>query len=446
MDPWVHFVAAGYREGRKLSYWYRQYFGNIESQALAIRRQGWALRGVDVALDRLNLAAIDKLESSGGAVIGAFDHALLRAFKDVAAEISSLVVVGGLGIGGAERYGANIFQALTNIYGSDKVAILVSDGDIGLGAQWLPTDAKILSVSNYLPTADRAMRARFVRRFISVVQPQTTYCVNSRALWDAAMQPKNALDKFSRFYAALFCFDYDEIGNQVGYAATEFLQRFDFFHGYLIDNLSFADELIGRFSIPVEHQHKLKVVRSPIKNRNATAAVPLVERPMRVLWCGRLARQKLPYVVGQIAALCPGIRIDMFAAEGDISIDSVDLPSNVRVYPPYDPEKGAPFDDYGAFIYTSLWDGIPTILLDAASSGIPIVGSTVGGISEILTDQTGWPVSDPHNAQQYVARLFEALFEPVEAKRRTQAMLSRLQDKHSWGSFEASMRQIELGA
>lgn len=444
LDPWIHFVGAGYLEGRKLSYWYRPNFGDIKSQALAIRKQGWMLRGIDVALDRLSLAAIDKLESSGGKVIGAFDEALLRAFKDVSTEISSLVVVGGLGIGGAERYGTNIFRALTNIYGSNNVVILVSDGDIGLGAQWLPADAKVLAISEYLPDADRAMRARFVRRFISVVQPQTTYCVNSRALWDAAMQPKNALDKFSRFYAALFCYDYDEVGNRVGYAATEFFQCFEFFSGYLIDNRSFAEELIGRFSIPVEHQRKLQVVRSPANN--SSAMVPPVERPMRVLWCGRLARQKIPHIVGQIAALCPGIGIDMFAAQGDISISAADLPSNVRVHPAYDPERGAPFEHYGAFIYTSQWDGIPTILLDAASSGIPIVGSIVGGIGELLTEETGWPVSDPHNARQYVDRLFEALFEPAEAQKRTRAMLRLLQDKHSWENFESNIRQIELGA
>lgn len=444
IDPWIHFVGAGHREGRNLSRWYRANFGDIKTQVMALRRQGWALRGTDVTLDRLDLTALDRLSSSGGKALGPFEEALLDALKRLATEVSALVVVGGLGIGGAERYGANIFRALAGIHGIDKVAMLVSDGEIGHGAQWLPKGARVLGVSDVLPGADRAARARFVRRLIAVVQPRTTYCVNSRALWDAAMKPKNALNSYSRFFATLFCYDHDLVGNEVGYAATEFWQCFDFFAGYLIDNRTFAEKLIRRFSIPAPYHEKLRVVRSPVALEGAVRAVEA--RPMRALWCGRLARQKLPHVVGRIGALCPGVQIDMFAAPGDLTVESLNLPRNVRVLPPYDPNKGAPFDDYGAFIYSSLWDGIPTVLLDAAASGIPIVGSVVGGIGEVLTERTGWPVIDPHDAQQYVDGLHEALFDPAKAAGRTREMRALLADQHSWTGFDASLHQIEAGA
>lgn len=445
LDPWVHFVSAGHRERRHLSRWYRNGFGHIKRQALEIRKQGWALRGIDIALDRGDLSALDKLASSGCQVLPAFEDALMQLLKDVASEISSLVVVGALGIGGAERYAANIFRSLAAIHGIENVAILATEGEIGQGAQWLPAGAKVFAISNYLPGVDRPTRARFVRRFISIIQPRTTYCVNSRALWDAALHPKNAaLQNYSRFFASLFCYDYDPKGNRVGYAAVEFWQCFDFFDTYLIDNEPFVQELIRQFSIPTSHRAKLRVVRSPVAVGKTPK--PTVDRPMRVLWCGRLARQKLPFVVSRIAALCPNIYIDMYAAAGDTAAITLNLPSNVSIMPPYDPEKGAPFDEYGAFLYTSLWDGIPTVMLDAASSGIPIIGSVVGGIGEVLTDQTGWPVSDPNDPQQYVNGLLEALFDPAEAERRAQEMLRRLEDHHSWNGFDANVRHIEHGA
>lgn len=444
LDPWIHFVGAGHREGRQLSRWYRDGFGHIKRQALVVRKQGWALRGLDITLDRIDLSALDKLASSGCQALPTFENALMQSLKHVASEISSLVVVGALGIGGAERYAANTFRSLAGVHGIKNVAILVTEGEIGQGAQWLPAGAKVLAISDYLPGADRPTRARFVRRFISVIQPRTTYCVNSRALWDAALQPKNALQNYSRFFASLFCYDHDPKGNRVGYAATEFWQCFDFFDGYLIDNESFAQELIRQFAIPPSHRAKLRVIRSPVTVDKTLQRTE--NRPMRALWCGRLARQKLPWAVSRIAALCPSIHIDMYAATGDVAASTLNLPSNVSIKPPYDPEKGAPFDDYGAFLYTSLWDGIPTVMLDAASSSIPIVGSAVGGIGEILTDQTGWPVSDPNDPQQYVNGLLEALFDPAEAERRTQEMLHRLEDYHSWIAFDANVLQIEHGA
>ena len=38
-------------------------------------------------------------------------------------------------------------------------------------------------------------------------------------------------------------------------------------------------------------------------------------------------------------------------------------------------------------------DGIPNVITEAMAAGLPVVASQVGGISEVVTEKTGWPVS-----------------------------------------------------
>jgi glycosyltransferase involved in cell wall biosynthesis len=46
------------------------------------------------------------------------------------------------------------------------------------------------------------------------------------------------------------------------------------------------------------------------------------------------------------------------------------------------------------FVLTSLWEGLPTAVLEAAASSIPVVATHTGGIAEVITDgKTGFLIS-----------------------------------------------------
>lgn len=443
LDPWIHYVGAGHNEGRKIARWYRPNIGNIQKQVDAVMRGGWELKGIDLSLDRLDISSLDTLTSGTPTHLSATNKALKKAFTDIGSEISSLVATGTLGIGGAELYGINIFRALSKLHGAQKTLLLVTDGTRGKGAKWLPNNAQVLVISDYLPDATDDDRAQFTRRLISTLQPQTTYCANSRALWDVMIKPKSAIRNFTSLRACLFCYDYTAEGATVGYAATEFAQAFTLIDHFLIDNQTFLDQLVSDFAIPETHKSKLRVLRTPVNARTPPTASDTPHR--RVFWGGRMSRQKLPEIIRGIALLCPGISFHLYSVPDDISIESLNLPTNVKLEPPYDPDVGVPFEDYDAFLYTSLWDGIPTALLDAAAAAIPVIGSVSGGIGEILDDKTGWPIHNLYDPRQYARSLQEACFTPNEAHRRTQAMAQRLKDDHSWKEFESIVKLVDLG-
>ena len=83
--------------------------------------------------------------------------------------------------------------------------------------------------------------------------------------------------------------------------------------------------------------------------------------------------------------------------------------------------------DYALFFYTSAWDGLPNVLLEALAHGLPVVASAVCGIPELINEETGYPVSDAADPLVYAARIKEALDNDAERRRRWQNAVDMLQ-------------------
>jgi glycosyltransferase involved in cell wall biosynthesis len=89
-----------------------------------------------------------------------------------------------------------------------------------------------------------------------------------------------------------------------------------------------------------------------------------------------------------------------------------------------------------------LWDGIPTILLDAAAGDLPIVASHSGGIAEVVDNNTGWLIGEVNDAAAYAAALTFIHDHPGETEKRTVAMRELLKRQHSWNSYLSALMPI----
>ena len=58
-----------------------------------------------------------------------------------------------------------------------------------------------------------------------------------------------------------------------------------------------------------------------------------------------------------------------------------------------------------AVVLPSLWEGIPTVGLEAMASGTPFIGSNIGGIPEIVTHETTGLLIPPNNPREIVNAL-----------------------------------------
>lgn len=166
----------------------------------------------------------------------------------------------------------------------------------------------------------------------------------------------------------------------------------------------------------------------PIKNTYSQSS------PLRILWAGRIAPEKLPEVTVKIGELLKGkVTIDMYGAkESDYAHILNSLPANITYKGSYDGFESLPIEDYDALLYTSLFDGMPNVLLESATAGLPIVASSVGGIPEFIEDnKTGILISDIDQVQEYCDAFTRLIKDPTLTEKYAIAAREKIATKYS---------------
>lgn len=169
-------------------------------------------------------------------------------------------------------------------------------------------------------------------------------------------------------------------------------------------------------------------------------AVP--RRPVagRILWVGRLAKQKRPDVAVEALALLtqtrPEARCDLVAdgplrASVESQVAAANLGGAVRLLGARNdvPEL---LSRATCYLLTSSYEGCPYTVLEAMAAGVPVVAAAVGGVPELVVHgKTGILVA-PGRPDLAALALSELLADPARAealglagRRRAQALFSR---------------------
>jgi glycosyltransferase involved in cell wall biosynthesis len=82
------------------------------------------------------------------------------------------------------------------------------------------------------------------------------------------------------------------------------------------------------------------------------------------------------------------------------------------------------------------------VILEAASLGVPVIASRVGGIPEIVEHgRTGWLVA-PDQPGALAAAIREALADPARARRRAAALAAEIEPRFSWRAAAESYASL----
>jgi glycosyltransferase involved in cell wall biosynthesis len=352
------------------------------------------------------------------------------AMREIGPEqVDTMILVPHCRMGGAARV-AGIFAHAVQAVAPDGQALVVATDDAAFERpDWFPSDVPVLDLTAYTQGMRQPLRQDVLLDLIRQVRPRHVVVINSRLGWKLIGRHGRRLAESVQLGAYLFTWELSRHDFKVGYPIRDFQHCVEHLAWTLFDSETLRQELIGRYLLPAETQRRLVLARTPVDPPGVDVAGVFEERrragaPLRAFWAGRFDRQKRFDLVVEVARLRPDIEIWAWgkAVMADLDIDLDDLPPNIRLMGTYTDFAELPLDQVDFMLYTAQWDGIPTLLLDVAQAGLPVVASAVGGVSEVIGEETGYPVHDALSAAAYVEAIDRMLADPAAATARVAAV------------------------
>ena len=329
---------------------------------------------------------------------------------------SDVLLLPWLKPGGAEKY---ILQILHQLHASGASGrLLVLTGQAANKHEWagrLPKGAVFIDVFNAFPMLDDAGRDSMVARALLAVGEQ-----GARLHIKASHFSHRLMDLYGSVFSSHFEVIYYRFSDYVytwrgkrvnGPNGISFMRRqlanFDLL---ISDCHSIVASDFARLG---SHSNKYQVIYAKCSSRNTPV---LMRSPgQRLLWASRVSAEKRPELVAAIAAALlreyPGLVIETYGhLEENYTNQAIFNVTGVEYRGSFDGFDGLPLENFDAFIYTSYFDGLPNIVLEALGAGLPVIAPDVGGIAEAVIDgHTGFLVPDLVDDEALIAAYVDAV-------------------------------------
>jgi glycosyltransferase involved in cell wall biosynthesis len=173
----------------------------------------------------------------------------------------------------------------------------------------------------------------------------------------------------------------------------------------------------------------------------------------KILWASRLCEEKRPDLLVQIASqlkrLMPALHICAFGS-ADPNSDWINLLADtpgLEYYGPFNGFDSLQPEGFDAFLYTSSFDGLPNVVLEAMGWGLPVIAPDVGGISEAVRDgETGFLIPDHGDDDRLIAAYVAAIQRLYQDWARTRAMAEAgralVAQRHNRTAHKERIRQL----
>lgn len=357
-----------------------------------------------------------------------------------------IVTVPHVRMSGASRVASIFADALAQVRDPSDILVITTDSSENEYIDWFSDKLDILDLSQEIEPLNQDGKIRAMIDLMRGVGCQTIVNVNSRLMWEVMRAFGRQLHHEFRIVTYLFTWDENANGDRVGYPIQWLRDTADHHHLLLTDSKNLADDVANRLGFSQEGAAaQIKWLHTPVTGEAAVAVRdPARPKAGRFLWAGRFDPQKRLDILIEIARANPDMIFDVYGKTvlGNKDLAAYNPPPNIIPQGTYTDLKEVLETSYDGFLYTAQWDGIPTILLDMGSAGLPIVAPDVGGISELLDDTTGWLIEDFEDVDGYGAALSQMVQDRSEADTRAAALQTRLADRFNIEGYVDSIKKV----
>ena len=360
-----------------------------------------------------------------------------------------LLVVRSSRWGGGRRMEGHIAHALARAVAPEEIVVIYSDESGASPSSRFPEGVRQVDFAAHTADLVAEWREHTLVMLLRTFQAESIVNINSGMLHRAMRAYGNALAVTERLFPIFFCNEQSQIGNWYGWPSSQFYRVFDRVTNVVTDSEYLARWFDDVYQLDARSREKIRVLNTPVDPTlpvvRPDSSSRLSDRPT-VFWAGRWDRQKKIDLVLEIARHMPDVEFRMWG-ESVLQRPTLERrPDNVKVEGKYEAFTDLNLGEADVWLYTSAWDGVPTLLLEVAMTGVPIVGSLVGGTGEVLSEDDAWPIAEIDDAVAYVKAIREVLANRTAARDRALALRNRLLRERSEDSFAKQVTDLLLVA
>lgn len=361
----------------------------------------------------------------------------------------TVITVPWLRTGGADLVACQLAAAVKETQPEGNILILRVDQKHLERPDWIPDGVDHVHISDLLGFVSSDNAESLLYALLLGLAPKRVINVNSYRVWRTFERFSRRLSERISLYSYLFCWDQTADGLRVGYPSMFYAATSPNLAGTLTDTDYLRRELLRLYSPPDDVAQRTIAVYTPArteptKHLCAELGVErrIGKRPL-ILWAGRLDRQKRFDLVQEIARRMPHAD---FHCWGDALLDSPPdfnkSPRNLKLNPGFKDYAELPFEDADLWLFTSAWEGMPTILIEIAVRGMAVVASQVGGVPELANDETSFAVHDIDDVEAYVKQVQFALDNPKLRIERARKLQQRAIERYTRPSYVNQLKRI----
>jgi len=352
-----------------------------------------------------------------------------------------------LTLGGAEKFILQVLEALQEL--DPKRSLLVICGQAhpsGAPRKKLQIPATVVDLDQELPNCQAQVRELICFRLLEAVCSGADLHIKSCEFANSFLKNYHRRLKTVTTNFYLFCenaqvfrgavveegFNFETLsqsGTSVARIISDHQRILDDTHG-LLDGL----------------QAKLETVYGHVRTAQKTLAAKRPPRSnLKLAWASRLDPQKRPDLLGPLsralARRFPKAHLHIYGsailsqASGQQGLVGVQDLENVTYHGGFDSFDCIAAANYDAFIYTSLFDGLPNILLEAIAADLIVIAPDIGGIRELISNQTGYLIPHLVDDQALISSYLDAVAaiigDPDECLRRRINARQLVERRHS---------------
>jgi glycosyltransferase involved in cell wall biosynthesis len=361
--------------------------------------------------------------------------------------ISHLVLVPWLKPGGADLEALNYVRALAMEGLAEQVVVMATSPTDSPWAQRLPEGVRFAELGAQAGSLWYPLQEDLLTRIWLQMRPAVVHIINSELAYRVLARHGPALRNVSRVFASTFCRDISAEGKNDGYPFRYLPACIDSLDGVFCDNQTFLDELVQIYGFD---RQMLYVHYQPVRVSPAPRTPPATKLgQLEIVWAGRLDRQKRADILLAIAEACRSlpVRFHVYGSvlldQNVISADDFAGRDNLVYHGPFNRFSAIPTSAYHVFLHTAQWEGLPNILMEAISAGLPVIASDAGGVGELISNgDTGFLITPYDDVSQYVDQINTICTDPGVLARLAENARRLVAERHSWERFAASVRAV----